>query len=81
LSFTPVKNGVQKLNPAKTSVDLQQVISPHPLTDHHVVIVNSVELNILFGKMEKILAIVILIVLSGCASVRVTPNLHISYAK
>jgi hypothetical protein len=49
LSFTPVKNTVQKLNPAKTGVDFQQAIGPHPDAGRNVVINNSVELNILIG--------------------------------
>jgi hypothetical protein len=55
LSFTPVKNPVLKLNPTKTGVDFQQVIRPHPRAGHHVVIINSVELNILIGgrKMKS----------------------------
>jgi hypothetical protein len=45
----PVKNAVQKLNPAKSDVDFQQFVGPHACTGRHVVIINSVELNILIG--------------------------------
>jgi hypothetical protein len=52
LSFTPVENAVPKLNPTKSVVDLQQVIGLHPRTGRNVVIINSVELNILIGKED-----------------------------
>jgi len=39
----------KKLNPAKSVVDFQQVIRPYPHTGRNVVIINSVELNILIG--------------------------------
>jgi hypothetical protein len=49
LSFTPVKINAQKINPAKSDVDFQLLISAHQRTGLNVVIINSVELNILLG--------------------------------
>jgi peptidoglycan/xylan/chitin deacetylase (PgdA/CDA1 family) len=43
----------KKLNPTKTGVDFQQVVRPAPCTGRNVVIINSVELNILLGKGMK----------------------------
>jgi hypothetical protein len=40
----------KKLNPTKTGVDFQQVVRPAPCTGRTVIIINSVELNILLGE-------------------------------
>jgi hypothetical protein len=60
----------KKLNPVETGVDFQQVIRPHPSPDHHVVIINSVELNILIGgrKMKLLIILLTLALTAGCAS-------------
>jgi hypothetical protein len=49
----------KKLNPTKTGVDFQQVVRPAPCTGRNVVIINSVELNILIGRRKMKRALVI----------------------
>jgi hypothetical protein len=49
LSFTPVKNDAEKLNPADSSVDSHHVNPPNARTGLNDVIINPVELNILIG--------------------------------
>ena len=60
MSFTPVKIDAQKAQPNKSHVDFQQVIGPHTATAHHVVIINSVEVNILLGmkQLPKVHAVI-----------------------
>ncbi len=41
---------MRKLNPANSSVDLQSLVLPHPLTGRNHAKLNSVEVNILSGK-------------------------------
>jgi hypothetical protein len=53
LSFTPVKTNALKLNSANTDVDLQRFIRPYRRTGHHVVIINSVEVNILLAMKSR----------------------------
>ncbi len=56
----------KKLNPPNSEVDSQEVIGPHPLTGHNVVIINSVELNILFGKKAMTIKITLRFVMCCC---------------
>src|SRR5687768_8483630 len=68
----------KKLNPAKSGVDLQQFIGPHPRTGRNVVIINSVELNILFGgrKMKNPYLLGLLIsLLVGAATVAIKSSI------